>query len=98
MTHPAAFAAKAPDRPAVIYGDGEHIETYGELEARSRRLGVLLRRFGLAPGDCVAVLGGNDDWFFDLFWACHRTGLYFTPVNWHLQRDEVQYIVENCDA
>jgi acyl-coenzyme A synthetase/AMP-(fatty) acid ligase len=82
----------------VIYGDGEHVETYGELEARSRRLGHLLRRFGLEPGDCVAVLGGNEDWFFDLYWACHRTGLYFTPVNWHLQRDEVQYIVENCDA
>jgi acyl-coenzyme A synthetase/AMP-(fatty) acid ligase len=98
VTHPAVFAAKAPDRPALIYGDGEHVETYGELEERSRRLGVLLRRFGLEPGDCVAVLGGNEDWFFDLFWACHRTGLFFTPVNWHLQRDEVEYIVENCDA
>ena len=40
----------------------------------------------------------NDDEFFDLYWACHRTGLYFTPVNWHLQEDEIQYIVDNCDA
>ncbi len=82
----------------MIYGDGEHVESYGELEQRSRRLGHLLRRLGLEPGDCVAALVGNDDQFFDLYWACHRVGLYFTPVNWHLQRDEMQYIVENCDA
>jgi acyl-coenzyme A synthetase/AMP-(fatty) acid ligase len=98
MTTPAVFAAKDPDRPAIIYGDGEHVESYGELEQRSRRVAHALRGFGLEPGDSVAVLIGNDDSFFDLFWACHRTGLYFTPVNWHLQRDEVQYIVENCDA
>lgn len=91
-------AERYPDRPAVIYGNGEAIESYGELEARSRRLVHVFRRWGLEPGDCVAVLLGNDDVFFDVFWACHRAGLYFTPVNWHLQRDEVQYIVENCDA
>jgi acyl-CoA synthetase (AMP-forming)/AMP-acid ligase II len=98
VTTPAVFAAKAPDRPAVIYGDGEHIETYGELERRSRQLAHALRGWGLVPGDSVAALIGNDNLFFDLFWACHRAGLYFTPVNWHLQRDEVHYIVENCDA
>ena len=91
-------AQKHPDRPAVIYGNGETIESYGQLEERSRRLVHVLRRWGLEPGDCLAVLLGNDDFFFDLFWACHRAGLYFTPVNWHLQRDEVQYIVDNCDA
>jgi acyl-coenzyme A synthetase/AMP-(fatty) acid ligase len=91
-------AQKNPDRPAVIYGDGELVETYGALEERSRRLGHVFRSWGLEPGDCVAVLIGNDDVFFDVFWACHRVGLYFTPVNWHLQRDEVQYIVDNCDA
>lgn len=91
-------AQQHPERPAVIYGNGETVETYGELEQRSRRLVHRFREWGLEPGDCVAVLLGNDDVFFDLFWACHRAGLYFTPVNWHLQRDEVEYIVDNCDA
>jgi acyl-coenzyme A synthetase/AMP-(fatty) acid ligase len=98
VTTPAAHAEKAPDRPAVIYGNGEHVETFAQLEERSRRIGHLLRRAGLGPGDGVAVLLANDDDFFDLFWAAHRTGLYFTPVNWHLQRDEVRYILDNCDA
>jgi long-chain acyl-CoA synthetase len=94
----ATHARKDPDRVAVVYGEGERFESYGELEERSRRLGHVFRSWGLEPGDCVAVLLGNDDVFFDVFWACHRIGLYFTPVNWHLQREEVQYIVENCDA
>jgi long-chain acyl-CoA synthetase len=94
----STHAQKHPNRAAVIYGNGETIETYGQLEERSRRLLHVFRAWGLEPGDCVAVLLGNDDAFFDVFWACHRAGLYFTPVNWHLQRDEVQYIVDNCDA
>ena len=103
MTTLTTFAAKNPDKPALIYGplhEGgtERIETYGELEERSRRIGVLLRNLGLEAGDCVAVLMANDDEFMDVFWAAHRIGLYFTPVNWHLQVDEVEYIVDNCDA
>jgi long-chain acyl-CoA synthetase len=98
MTTPARIAETDPDRPAVIYGNGETVETYGQLEERSRRIGVLLREAGLVEGDCVAVYMGNDDEFFDVFWACHRVGLYFTPVNWHLQLDEIRYIVDNCDA
>jgi long-chain acyl-CoA synthetase len=98
LTTPAVFAEKAPDRPAVIYGDGEHVETYGQLEQRSRQVAHVLRGWGLEPGDSIAALIGNDDCFFDLFWACHRAGFYITPVNWHLQRDEIEYIVDNCDA
>jgi long-chain acyl-CoA synthetase len=103
MTTITTFASKNPDKPALIYGPRqaggtEQVETYGELEERSRRIGVLLRSLGLVAGDCIAVLMANDDEFMDLFWAAHRVGLYFTPVNWHLQVDEVEYIVDNCDA
>ncbi|HTO07305.1 MAG TPA: AMP-binding protein [Myxococcota bacterium] len=98
MTTVAAIARKSPDKPALIYGNGETVETFGQLEQRSRRIGHLLRKAGLEPGDGIAVYLANDDEFFDLYWACHRVGLYFTPVNWHLQEDEIQYIVDNCDA
>jgi long-chain acyl-CoA synthetase len=98
MTTVATFAQKNPDKPALIFGDGELVETYGELEQRSRRIGHVLRRLGLEFGDSVAVYLANDDAFFDVYWACHRVGLYFTPVNWHLQEDEIQYIVDNSDA
>lgn len=98
MTTPAVFAEKDPDRQAVVFGNDEFIETYGELEQRSRQIGHALREAGFQQGDSIAALIANDDDFYDLYWACHRTGLYFTPVNWHLQEDEVRYIVENCEA
>jgi acyl-coenzyme A synthetase/AMP-(fatty) acid ligase len=98
MSTPANFAQKNPDKPALIWGDGERVESYGELERESRRIAHALRGLGLEFGDSVAVYLANDDLFFDVYWACHRTGLYFTPVNWHLQEDEIQYIVDNCDA
>jgi len=95
----AVHAERDPDRIAVIGGNGEFIETFGELELRSRRIAALLLQRGLGPGGCVAaMLDNTDPIYMDLFWACHRIGLYFTPVNWHLQEDEVQYIVDNSDA
>jgi len=94
----ATFADKDPDRVALIYGNGETRETYGELEQRSRRIAHGLRKQGLEPGDSIAVLLGNEEGLFDIYWACFRTGLYLTPVNWHLAEREVQYVVDNCDA
>ena len=98
MTTLATIAEKTPDKPAIIYGDGEFTLSYGELEQRSRRFAHALRAMGILPGDSIAALIGNDDDFFDIFWAAHRLGIYFTPVNWHLQEDEIHYIVDNCDA
>ena len=92
------FAQKYPDKPAVALSDGSKTITYAELETRSRRLGQLFRRLDCRPGDGVVLLMGNEEWFYDVFWAAMRTGLYFTPVNWHLQQAEIRYIVENCDA
>jgi len=98
LTTVANFAAKDPDRPAVIYGNGDAIETYGELEQRSRQIALALREKGLKPGDGVVALLGNQEGFFDVYWACFRSGLFFTPVNWHLAEREIEYVVDNCDA
>src|SRR6187399_3149742 len=91
-------AERFPDKPAVIFGNGEKTITYAELERRSRRFANALRALGCKLGDGVAVLMGNEEWFFDVYWGAMRTGLYFTPINWHLQQNEIRYIVENCDA
>jgi long-chain acyl-CoA synthetase len=98
MTTISKFACETPDKPAIIYGDNEHVETYREVEQRSRRIARALLDLGLEPGDCIAVVLANDNEFFDIYWAAHRIGIYFTPINWHLQVDEIEYIVDNCDA
>jgi acyl-CoA synthetase (AMP-forming)/AMP-acid ligase II len=91
-------ADERPDKPALIFADQGITVTYRELDRRSSRIVHAFRDFGLRPGDGIAVLLGNEEHFFDYFWAAMRSGLYFTPINWHLAAEEIQYIVDNSDA
>jgi acyl-CoA synthetase (AMP-forming)/AMP-acid ligase II len=94
----ANHAETRPDHPAVIFDNGERTVSYRDLERSSRRMAHLLRALGVEPGDSIAVMVGNEELFFDAYWAAMRLGIYFTPVNWHLQDAEIAYIVDNCDA
>ena len=62
------------------------------------RLALALRDRGLRSGDHLAVLLENQPEFYDVVWAAKRTGLYVTPINWHLAAGEAGYIVADCDA
>ena len=98
LEHPSRFAAEAPDRPAVVMAGTGQVVTYGEMEDRSRRVGHLLRSFGLETGGTVAVLLENRAEFFEVVWGALRTGLHVTPINWHLAPDEAAYIVTDSGA
>ncbi|MDZ7676712.1 MAG: acyl-CoA synthetase [Acidimicrobiales bacterium] len=82
---------------AVLSGSGE-TRTYAALDERSTRLARHFDRAGLGPGDHVAVLLRNQLEYVDVVWAALRSGLYLTPINWHLGPDEAGYIVEDCGA
>ncbi|HEY2999196.1 MAG TPA: acyl-CoA synthetase [Acidimicrobiales bacterium] len=98
MTYPGAHARTRPDHPAVVMaGSGETV-TYRELDERSSRLARLWHERGLRRGDHVAIVLGNHPGYFDAVWAALRSGLYYTPVNWHLTAPEVAYIVGDCGA
>lgn len=98
MTHPGTIAAREPHKPAyVMAGSGTSV-TYGELEATSNQGAQLFRALGLQRGDHIALLLENHPRFFQICWAAQRAGLYYTPISWRLQADEVAYIVNNCGA
>ena len=82
---------------AVIAETGVGI-TFGELEDRSRQLAHLFRDRGLGPGSHVAVLLENHVRYFEVCWAAQRSGLYITPINWHLGGEEAGYILSDCGA
>src|SRR5436305_1166859 len=98
MTYPGAFAETHPDRPAIVMATSGETVTYRELDERSARLAHLWHERGLRRGDHVAILLENSPHWFDAVWAAFRSGLYFTPVNWHLTAPEVAYIVDDCGA
>jgi len=92
----AVTAREAPGRRAIVSDHGSL--TYGELNAQANQLARALRRRGLAAGDAVALLCSNRPEFAVTYAAALRSGLRLTCINWHLQRDEVAYIVGNCEA
>jgi long-chain acyl-CoA synthetase len=95
---PGAYADSRGDSPAVIMADSGTVVTYKELDERSKRLAQLLHAGGLKAGDHLAILLENHPRYFEAFWAGQRTGLYTTPINWHLKPEEAGYIVEDCEA
>ncbi len=89
-------AAQRPDTPAVISRYGER--SFAELNANANRLARLLREHGIGDGDSVAVVTRNRPEFLELLAATTRTGIRFTPINFHLKAEEIGYIVDNCEA
>ena len=78
-------------------GTGE-VLTYQQLEDASNRVAQLLRAGGLQRGDHIAVLLTNRAEWYPVVWGAMRSGLYVTPVNWHLTAAEAGYIVTDCGA
>lgn len=89
----APIADKWPSDPAyVLAGTGSSL-TYGSLEARSNQVAHLLRSYGVTPGaSLVLVLENRIEWPV-LVAAGMRTGLYVTPLNWHLTSDELRHML-----
>jgi fatty-acyl-CoA synthase len=91
-------ARNQPDKPAAIRASTGETRSYKALDERSNRLAQLLYAHGLRPGDHVALYSENSLVFFDVIFACMRSGLYLTPVNRYLAAPEAAYIVGDSDA
>ncbi len=89
---------------AEIHGDKVAIHdpiqtrTFREINDAANKVVRLLRERGLKEGDAVALLCSNRAEFVEVLSGCLRGGYRLTPVNWHLNADEVEYIINDCDA
>ncbi len=92
----AHFTQHRGDALAVAspYGD----RSFRQLNANANRLARLLRARGIGEGDAVAVVTRNRPAFVETYFATLRTGVRFTPVNFHLTSEEVGYVIDNCEA
>lgn len=91
-------AERTSSRLAIVMEDGSDALTYGELEAASNRFAHALASLGLGPGDVVAVMLENRSEWASIWWGTIRSGMYLTPVNWHLTPEEAEYILGNSEA
>lgn len=91
-------AAESPDGIAYRLIPSGYSVTWRELELRSRLCAAAMVDAGMQTGDVIAVYLENHPCYFEILWAAHRVGLYYTTISRHLKQDEVQYIIEDADA
>ncbi|MBW2369628.1 MAG: AMP-binding protein [Deltaproteobacteria bacterium] len=98
MYFPRTYAEKTPEKPAYIMAGSGKVVTYAQLEKRANRCAHLFRKFGLTTGDHIAIFMENNVRFLEIIWAAQRSGLYYTAISRHLTSDEVEYIINDCNA
>ena len=91
------LAARDPDGVAV--DDLVRQRSWAELAERSVRAARFMREEArLAPGDHVAVLMENRVEYVELILGAIMAGVWITPINWHLAREEIAYVIEDSGA
>jgi fatty-acyl-CoA synthase len=91
----AHHADNRPTKEAVRdLGTGRSF-TYRDLDRRVDAMAGYLGSLGIGRGDRVAVLAHNGVEFFDVQFACVRTGAICVLLNWRLTVSELEYILSD---
>lgn len=72
--------------------------TYAQLHGEARQVAAGMRAMGLAKGDHVAILMGNDAAWIQLFYAAAMLGCVTVPVNTRFKAAELQFCLEQADC
>src|SRR5829696_8266580 len=83
-----------PDQPAPPWGS----LTWHDVAARARAQAAGLDTLGIGRGERVAVVSHNAARLFTSFFGVSGYGRVLVPINFRLNADEVQYIVEHSGA
>ena len=79
------------DSVALEFAGREY--TFGEIDTRSNRLAQLLRARGFAKGDRLCVYLVNSVEMIDIYLACVKLGVIFTPINILYRDREISHIL-----
>ena len=89
-------ARLTPDAEAVADAESGKRFTYKEVNRRVIACANWLSKQGIKKGDRVALLSPNHIGYFDLLFACLKTGAIFVPINWRVAPQEINYILQDC--
>jgi fatty-acyl-CoA synthase len=92
----ARHAAERPGAEALVTDTARL--TYAALEAEVRRTAGGLQAMGIAKGDHVAILMGNDEKWLILFYAAASIGAVTVPVNTRFKAAELKFCLEQADC
>lgn len=93
------FETAATNPDGLALDDLTRRRTWAELVDRSTRIAHLFRAgFGLQPDDHAAFLLDNRVEAIELTLGAMLAGIWLTPINRHLQAEEIAYIVADSGA
>jgi len=91
-----ATARRVPDRDALVFGGMRY--TYAELDEQVDRVAGVLAGHGIGKGDRIALMATNSDLFVITFYAVHRLGAIFVPINPASAAPELDYLMRDSGA
>lgn len=77
---------------------GDQHRSIGQLQYRAAQAAAGFAAMGVRRGDAVALMLRNDFPFLEATLGLGRLGAYPVPINWHLQSEEVAYILKDSGA
>ncbi|WP_218418339.1 class I adenylate-forming enzyme family protein [Alteromonas lipotrueae] len=89
-------AEKFGDKTALIYNQQSF--TYREINRLANRLASALKKKSIGPGDKVTLYGENSWQWLVSYYGILKTGAVVNPVNVMLTPNEVEFVVQDCDA
>src|SRR5262249_15233836 len=97
LTDVATFhAAHHPAQIALIC-DGNKL-TFRQLHLESNRLARAIAASGVARAARVAYLGLESERYYELVFACAKSGTVLVPINWRLTAPEIDHILRDSGA
>lgn len=91
------FAVERQPRYEALV-QGEIRLTYEQMNRQIDRVAAGLQALGIEKGDRLLLVLKNRLEMVILYWAVQKIGAIFTPINFRLSPDEVQYCVQDSDA
>ncbi|QIZ37987.1 class I adenylate-forming enzyme family protein [Saccharopolyspora sp. ASAGF58] len=91
-------ARSRPDTPVVTESESRRVSTWAELDIHANQVAAALRSEGVGRGDRVVFWGYNCLEFFELYFATARIGATLVPLNWNLNDDEIESLIEAMGA
>jgi fatty-acyl-CoA synthase len=87
-----------PNREIVTNQPGGAVRTtYGAWARRVNRLGGVLKRLGVQPGDRVATLGWNTDKHLELYFGVPCAGAVLHTLNLRLFPQDLAFIINDAE-
>ena len=80
-----------------IVSGARHV-SINDLRRRAAQGASALNELGIWQGDKVALLLRNDIALFEVTPAASILGATTVPLNWHLTADEIDYVLNDCEA